>query len=105
MALNFLKRKYFPEIRVFKIKVVTFYAAFLMQRSLEVNPGCMTSVPPNSPLIKWREVYRCLILGLNISFSPLEIFLPTPLLKNEKVEGCKLVTERVLLEMMTMLII
>jgi len=51
-----------------------------MQRFLGVSHGCMPSVPPNSPLIKWREAFLVLFLDLGISIDPsVEIFLPTPL--------------------------
>jgi len=46
----------------------TFYVGLLMQRSLEVNPGCMPSAVPNLPLIKWKELVLVLGLGTEIAF-------------------------------------
>jgi len=32
-------------------KIFIFHAGLLMERSLEVSPGCMPSAPPYSPMI------------------------------------------------------
>jgi len=75
MAWNFLKRLIF-----FRKLVLTFCARLLMQRSLEMSPGCMPSAcPPNPPLIEWRKLtgaisrsFYCLPSnGTFLHFSPL----------------------------------
>jgi len=40
-----------PKMSVSPKKVFTVCAGLMMQRSLEVFPGCRPSVPPNPPLI------------------------------------------------------
>jgi len=52
-------------------KVFTFYTGLLVQRSLEVSPGCMPSAPSNLPLIKWMDACLCY-------FSVLVFLLPPP---------------------------
>jgi len=46
-GLNFSKKvSIFPKFSVSPKLVFTFYAGFLMHRSLEVSPGCMLSAGP-----------------------------------------------------------
>jgi len=44
-------------------------AGLLLQRSLEVSPGCMPSATPNPLPIKWRKAYWCYFSKLVFLFN------------------------------------
>jgi len=86
IGLKFSKKiGIFPEWVFLHNKIFTFYAGILVQRSLEVSPGCMPSAPSNPPLIKWREAYWCY-------FSVLVVFLCSPPPENFSTDNLRLIT-------------
>jgi len=52
-----------------KKQVFNFFAGFLMQRSLEVNPKCMLSAPSN-PTDKMEGGLLVIFLGFGLSIPP-----------------------------------